>query len=176
MDYGAVYAALVQKALDRGWSKKTAPVYTEYHHITPKCMGGWEGKDNLVCFSAREHILAHLLLAKMYPGIPGLVYAVTMMCGDKTSRTYSEIRERHKNERSYYSKNIWNPMMDPDRVKTWRGEGHPASKLSEETVKKIKHLHASGLSNKEISRITGVYHQQVYNITSGRTWKHVSPH
>lgn len=54
-------------------------VYGENHHITPKCMGGNNDKDNIVKLSAREHFIAHYLLAKAYPHYPNLWYAFNMM-------------------------------------------------------------------------------------------------
>ena len=43
-------------------------VYTEKHHIIPKCMGGSNNIDNLVKLTAREHFICHLLLTKMTEG------------------------------------------------------------------------------------------------------------
>lgn len=38
----------------------------EVHHIVPKAEGGSDDKTNLVKLSAREHYIAHLLLARIY--------------------------------------------------------------------------------------------------------------
>lgn len=43
-------------------------VYTESHHILPRCMSGQNHKQNLVCVSAREHFILHWLLTKMTDG------------------------------------------------------------------------------------------------------------
>ena len=40
--------------------------YTEVHHITPRSIGGDDSKDNLVKLTAREHYIAHALLAEIY--------------------------------------------------------------------------------------------------------------
>lgn len=40
--------------------------YGEVHHIVPKAEGGSDDKSNKVKFTAREHYIAHLLLAKIY--------------------------------------------------------------------------------------------------------------
>ncbi len=40
-------------------------IYFESHHIIPKCMGGTNGKENLVLLTGREHFICHLLLCKM---------------------------------------------------------------------------------------------------------------
>lgn len=31
---------LMEKAVDRNWSRSTAPCYVEVHHVIPKCLGG----------------------------------------------------------------------------------------------------------------------------------------
>lgn len=66
--YSHWYQKLVEGAITRGWSKKTAPCYTEKHHIIPRSLGGDNTKDNLVHLTAREHFVAHLLLTKMCEG------------------------------------------------------------------------------------------------------------
>lgn len=40
--------------------------YKERHHIVPKSEGGSDDADNVVNLTAREHYIAHLLLAKIY--------------------------------------------------------------------------------------------------------------
>ena len=53
-------------------NRKTNPlpkdVYTEKHHIIPKCMGGNNDKENLIKISGREHFILHWLLTKMVDG------------------------------------------------------------------------------------------------------------
>lgn len=50
-------------------------IYTESHHILPRSLGGADVSDNLVSLTAREHFVAHLLLAKMYKGDSGIKMA-----------------------------------------------------------------------------------------------------
>jgi hypothetical protein len=64
--YKKWYDSLIDNAVKRNWNKKTATVYTENHHILPKCLGGSNDSDNIVTLTAREHFVAHLLLSKMY--------------------------------------------------------------------------------------------------------------
>lgn len=49
--------------------------YCERHHIQPKCLNGSNDEDNLVDLYAREHFIAHKLLAQENPDNKGLVYA-----------------------------------------------------------------------------------------------------
>lgn len=47
MNYKHIYNCLVQKAVSRKWTKKSAPTYVEKHHIKPTSLGGINNKDNL---------------------------------------------------------------------------------------------------------------------------------
>lgn len=63
MTYSAVYCALIEK---RRQHPLQDSVYGEVHHVIPKSEGGDDSKENLVRLTAREHYIAHLLLAKIY--------------------------------------------------------------------------------------------------------------
>ena len=67
MNYIKIYNDLVNKGKLRGLDKKKLSYYTECHHIVPKCMSGSNDEDNLVLLTAREHVIAHVLLCKIYP-------------------------------------------------------------------------------------------------------------
>lgn len=73
MDYKKQYNALcnTRKVLDRQKSPECSEgyVYYDLHHILPKFAGGSDDKDNLVLLTAREHFLAHWLLAKIYGNV-----------------------------------------------------------------------------------------------------------
>ena len=53
--------------------------YHESHHIIPKCMGGSNEKENLIDLYAREHFIAHKLLAQENPNNAGLLSAYSVM-------------------------------------------------------------------------------------------------
>ena len=63
MDYKRIYKALMEKARKR---KKPEGCF-EKHHVRPAAFGGKDVVANLVCLTFREHYVAHLLLAKIYP-------------------------------------------------------------------------------------------------------------
>lgn len=65
MNYLLHYNKLIETRQELNRTKNQE-IYYESHHIVPKCMGGDNSKDNLVLLTAREHYLAHLLLAKHY--------------------------------------------------------------------------------------------------------------
>jgi hypothetical protein len=88
--------------------------YIENHHIIPRSFNGTNNKNNLIKLGARQHYIAHLLLAratnspKMIKALHKMVYSTT---GDVqrdykiTSRVYAYIREEHAKVVSNYSKN-----------------------------------------------------------------------
>jgi len=77
--------------------------YYETHHILPKCMGGKNNKENLVVLTAKEHYIAHWLLAKMYPNIWKLKFAFYQMSrmNKKNGRVISSIQ--YARAKKYYS-------------------------------------------------------------------------
>lgn len=79
MNYEKIYNALVEKAKVRGLDKSQHEGYFEIHHILPKCLGGSDADSNLVMFTAREHVFAHICLWKVYPKHLGIVSAAKMM-------------------------------------------------------------------------------------------------
>ena len=74
MNYLKHYNLLIDRARNR-----TLDIYTESHHIIPRCMGGVDTSNNLVELTPEEHYVAHQLLVKIYPNNPKLVYSVHVM-------------------------------------------------------------------------------------------------
>lgn len=64
MNYKRIYDQLIQKRIDNPITRKEQ--YVECHHVIPKSEGGSDNEDNLVNLTAREHYVAHLLLARIY--------------------------------------------------------------------------------------------------------------
>lgn len=98
------------------YCKKTSvsSKYTEKHHIIPRSFGGSDLTDNLIELSARQHYIAHILLAKatnhpkMIKALHKMVYSTT---GDVqrnyrvSSKVYEFLRSEHAKIVSSYSKN-----------------------------------------------------------------------
>lgn len=68
--------------------------YVERHHILPRSLGGSDDSSNLVALTAREHFVAHMLLAKMYGGT--MWHAITIMAKDGrgSSRSFEVARKQ----------------------------------------------------------------------------------
>ena len=94
MNYKKHYDALIERSKNR-----TLSVYTEKHHILPRCMGGDNSKNNIVRLTPEEHYVAHQLLVKIY-NIPALVYAANMMTNTsntnhiRNNKLYGWLRKR----------------------------------------------------------------------------------
>jgi hypothetical protein len=88
MNYSNVYHRLILNAKERN----DLSGYKERHHILPRSLGGLDTPENLVDLTAREHFIAHLLLAKIHGG--KMIHAVYMMStrNGYTNRTYEKMR------------------------------------------------------------------------------------
>ena len=73
------YEEFIQNILDTRGRFNCGDEYHERHHILPKCMGGTNDEENLIDLFAKEHIIAHRLLALENPNNDSLVYAWHMM-------------------------------------------------------------------------------------------------
>jgi len=91
MNYIKLYDSIIKKAQFRAKPES----YTEKHHIVPKSLGGADDDSNLVHLTAREHCLAHLLLAKIHGG--KMWHAANMMTlrFKLTSKAYAIAQKNH---------------------------------------------------------------------------------
>lgn len=102
--YSGWYFAIIEKARTANRSKKQG--YFENHHIHPECFGGKKTKENMVLLTAREHIICHRLLIRMFTPRTkkwtSMVFAFKRMI-DAGSKHHGErqavINTRHLEER-----------------------------------------------------------------------------
>ena len=101
MNYKLHYDKLIHKAQNRSILKGE---YKETHHIIPTCMDGSDLIENKVALFAEEHVIAHLLLVKIYPLELKLAQAAHMMtngCGNKrqkrktSNKKYAWLRKKN---------------------------------------------------------------------------------
>jgi len=95
MNYQQAYDNIILNAKQRATQQEMC----EIHHIVPRSLGGSNKKENLVKLFLREHLICHLLLAKIYGG--GMLHAALMMTsfGKYNSRSYKWVREKYIKER-----------------------------------------------------------------------------
>lgn len=97
MNYKKIYNQLVIRGQIRQQGKnrkilKNEIGLVEKHHILPKSMGGNNNKNNCVFFTPEEHLVAHLLLVKIY-NIPELIYAANWMTSRvKNNKEYGWVK------------------------------------------------------------------------------------
>lgn len=148
MDYKKHYDSLMEKSKNRVLPKN---VYSERHHIKPRCLGGDNSKENVVRLLPKEHYIAHLLLFKLYPNNNKLAFAFWMMCNGNLSKNrqyvvsnkiYEEIRSKFielvkQREPFFKGKKHSEESKQKNRIAhigkaTWNGKRH-----SEESKKKM---------------------------------------
>ena len=144
MDYRRTYQLLIDK-------RRNNPLpdgeYGEVHHIVPKSEGGSDEPDNLVKLTAREHYVAHLLLARIYNDFKmwSAVWRMSNVGGVKiTSRIYEIVR---MNFRLAHSKRMAGHKSFNKGMKWWNNgveEGWVRGrclKITDETRSKMRKSH-----------------------------------
>ena len=93
--------------------------YHERHHIVPRCMDGTNEEENLIDLFAREHFIAHKLLAIENPDNDRLIYA--WFCMSTMKSQYTD--ERYEVSENEYEeiKKTYAAMMS----KKFSGEKNP---------------------------------------------------
>lgn len=109
MNYAAHYDRLIFRARNRA----LVETYVERHHVLPRCLGGGDEPENIVCLTAQEHLVAHELLCKIHPNNGKLVFAVKAMLDwhipgreayMSKNKIYGWVRERISKEISEQNK------------------------------------------------------------------------
>jgi len=144
MNYELHYSRLIKRARNRTILPNE---YKEKHHILPRCIGGTNAKDNLVFLFPEEHLIAHLLLTKMYPDNKKHIYAANRLVN-----VYSKT-QKVNNKKYGWLKRKFNEVnstktpalrkMYSDRMK----EFNKTYVATEETNRKISSSVAEGWNN-----------------------------
>jgi hypothetical protein len=144
--YQRIYNSLMAHAIFRG----KIDGYKEVHHIKPKSMGGTNDPLNLVHLTAREHFIAHCILARIHGGTQWL--PVLHFKGANKAYFNSRLYETARLKVSDMKKGCdpWNKgsaggMWSEARKKAQKYVVHPG--LSEET--KAKHRKPKSLEHAE---------------------------
>lgn len=101
--YSGWYFNIISNARTQQRSKKVG--YFENHHIHPESLGGRRTKDNMVLLTAREHVICHRLLIRMFERGSrewcSMVFAFKRMIdfGAKNNERAGVINTRHIAER-----------------------------------------------------------------------------
>lgn len=168
MNYSNIYKQLIDHAKSRKLSRKDC--YIEQHHIIPRSEGGTNDKSNLVNLTAREHYIAHLLLAKIYNDAAMYSAVIYMQAGHGENRKYKfnshlyakmriEFGNRTSKEQKGKQAGKNNPMygksifdfMTPEKIKQWRKKHLDACKKRRGLPSSMKGKHHTEEAKKKIS-------------------------
>jgi hypothetical protein len=113
MNLEIIYKKICQRGQIRVLDRS---IYTEKHHIIPRCMGGNNNKENITKLTAKEHFICHKILCKIYPSNEKLRYAFWAMCNQKVNRDYVVSSRDYE-----YAKTIclemWRRPKSPESIK-----------------------------------------------------------
>ena len=146
------YKSFIQNILDTRGRFACGDVYYERHHIVPKCLGGTNDEDNLIDLFAREHFIAHKLLAKENPENKSLIYAWHMMSTARNSEQLEISPEEYEEARIAFIESVTgesNPFYGKnisDEHKQKISEANKGKIFSLEHCKKLSESHA-GVNN-----------------------------
>lgn len=97
--YSNWYFNLIDRAIERNWSRSSVEFYVEGHHYIPRALGGTD--EHIVYLTSREHFICHILLTKILQGSDKskMVWAVMCLKGKNryiNSRLYDHIKKHIK--------------------------------------------------------------------------------
>ncbi len=142
MNYQKVYNSLIEKACKREHINE----YSEIHHIQPKSLGGSNDQANLVRLTAREHFIAHFLLAKIYGGTQW--FSIIRMRGNSGYYTNSRLYEVARNKWSVLNRNKTISVKSRQAI---------SQKLK---GKKLSNEHKSNISKGQLGKPLTIEHRQ----------------
>ena len=115
------YQAFIQNILDTRGRFACGDEYCERHHIVPRCMDGTDEDENLIDLFAREHFVAHRLLALENPENKKLIHAWWMM---STTRDSNKLRIEITAEESEAARKAFSKAMSGEN-NPWYGKSSP---------------------------------------------------
>jgi hypothetical protein len=83
MDYQRIYNEFIADRRGKEANLIASGEYKERHHIVPRSLGGTDDASNMIALTFKDHLFAHLCLAKIHGGSQW--YSVQMMAQTKRS-------------------------------------------------------------------------------------------
>ena len=112
------YNEFIQNIINTRGQFNCGEIYHERHHIIPKCLGGSNDKSNLIDLFAKEHFIAHKLLAEENPENIHLVQAYAIMAFTKNNQQKNNRYELTPEEYEEARTNFSNVMKEYYKDKT----------------------------------------------------------
>ena len=141
--------------------------YHERHHIIPRCLGGTDNENNLIDLFAKEHFIAHKLLAQENPENNSLIYAWSCMAfvkGDNQER-YELSAEEYDEARKAISEVMRNRIITDETRENMRRASREKVQ-NPEYIQKQKDSH-KGLQAGENNPMFGKRHSEETRIKIG---------
>ena len=114
--------------------------YAEVHHIVPRSLGGSDDADNLIRLTARQHFIAHWMLARALGGSASRAFFMMSnfgKYGQVNSTTYQIARQEYAEiARIQFRGRVMPPVSDETREK--QRQAKLGKKLSAEHVEKVR--------------------------------------
>ena len=121
--------------------------YYELHHIVPRSLGGSDEKSNLVALTARQHFVAHWMLARAIGGSASRAFFMMSnfgKYGTVNSTTYDKARKE-------YSKQVSRQMQEKPNVPAFT-EDHREKLRQAKLGKKQTAEHRANTGKAQIGR------------------------
>lgn len=177
------YDKFIQNILDTRGRFACGEEYHERHHIIPKCLGGTNDKDNLIDLFAKEHFIAHKLLAQENPNNNSLIYAWGCMAFvtrddvnryELTPEEYEEAKIAMSNARKGENNQFYGKHHSEETRAKMRAshasEDAPLAKLTEEDVIHILKMLCSYASHSDIKNIYNISDITIRHIKNKTRW------
>jgi hypothetical protein len=147
--------------------------YAEVHHIVPRSLGGSDDAGNLIRLTARQHYVAHWMLARAIGGSASRSFFMMSNLGKYgrvNSATYEIARKEYGEkvkEQMALRPNV--PAFTPEHREKLR-QAKLGRKLSEETKQKIADANRKRKTSDETKRKISEAKRGI--ATRGTGWKH----
>lgn len=133
------YIARYNKFID-ALKQQTVEGYYELHHVIPRSMGGSDDASNLIALTARQHYVAHWMLARALGGAASRAFFMMSnfgKYGSVNSTTYENARKEYSKQVSIQmTGNKPKPITEETRIKM--RDKKLGRSLSEETKEKLR--------------------------------------
>ena len=134
------YYARYQRFID-SLKNQVVGGYSEVHHIVPISMGGSNDKSNLIALTARQHYVAHWILARALGGSAARAFFMMSNFGKYgavNSTTYEKARKEYAKQVSLQLKGKPSQCDFSDATRQKMREAKIGRKLSPEHIEKVR--------------------------------------
>lgn len=146
--------------------------YCEVHHIVPRSLGGSDDADNLIRLTARQHLIAHWILARALGGSASRAFFMMSnfgKYGHVNSTTYAIARKEYAELASIQMQGRIMPPVSAETRQKQR-QAKLGKKLSPEHVEKVRLTRIGKKMSPEFGRNVSAAKRGI--ATRGSGWSH----